>query len=98
MFLSYSPVRLAFSSDASSYRIGDSVVLAAAIQNDVAPVTGATVSAAIWPIVSVSTASISNYRLISQTSLGDVTQYEYAVDLVNSGSSASRVQATAQSS
>src|SRR5581483_851320 len=38
------------------------------------------------------------YRLISQTSLGDVTQYEYAVDLVNSGSSASRVQATAQSS
>lgn len=96
---SSSPVTAGVMTNAPSYRIGDSVVLAGLVMNGSSAVSGATVMAEVTRVADVSTqANITNYRLISEEVIdATASRYTYAADLVFAGPATQAVTATVQS-
>jgi hypothetical protein len=90
-----SNVHAAVTTNSSTYKVGDTVVLSGLVFDSATPITGATVTAAVsTPLSLASQTSVGNPQLVSQQSVGpNLTEYQYTFTLTNTGSTVREVQA-----
>jgi hypothetical protein len=94
-YFSSSSAEVTAATDADNYKIGDTVILSGLVFDGTSPITGASVTAAISPRVSLAgQTSLGNYQLVSQRVVSpNLTDYTYSGTLTNNGPSAQGVMA-----
>jgi hypothetical protein len=94
-----SKVRAAASTNANTYKIGDTVVLSAFVFDSTTPITGASISAAVsTPLLLAGQASLGNYQLQNQQTVSqNLVDYTYSVTLTNTGAAVPEVWASLSS-
>ena len=96
-YFSSSNVRTALTTNSSSYKVGDTVVLSELVFDAATPVASAAVTAGVsTPTSLTAQTSVGSPQLVSQQSVGpNLTEYEYSFTLTNSGPAIQEVQAVA---